>query len=83
MKSNRDNPMVMPYNMGMPGMYPNMPNTNDLEIRLSSIERQLKRLDSRISRLETNGLYNQDNIGYNTSLNDNYSNMYPNSMHMM
>ena len=58
MKSNRDNPMLMPYNMGMPGMYPNMPNANDLEIRLSSIERQLKRLDSRISRLEKNAISN-------------------------
>ena len=89
MKSNRDNSMFMPYpgmnmNANMPqGMYPMMPRASDIDNRLNSIERQLKRLDTRISRLEGNtGAYSNDS-SYNTSLNDNYQNMYPNAMHMM
>ena len=52
---------------------PNIGNdytTNDLEARLSKIERQINRLDSRISKLENNGLTNTSD-----SYNDN-TNMY-------
>ena len=65
-------------------MYPFMPGVNNIDNRLDSIERQLRRMDARISRLEgTNTAFNTDSA-YNTSLGDNFNqNMYPNSMHMM
>lgn len=88
MNQNRNNPMFVPYpglNMNVPqtGMYPITQGVNDLENRLNAMERQIRRLDTRISRLEGNqGVYTTDNA-YNTSLSDTNNNMYPNSMHMM
>jgi len=49
-------PMGSPMGPGMMGQgYPGqmMPNVNQLENRLATLERQVKRLDARISRLET------------------------------
>ena len=87
MKSDRNNPMFMPYpNMNMPqsNMYPVMPGINELENRMNSLERVVKRLDTRISRLESsNGIYNTESQ-YNTSIPDGYNqNTYPNAMHIM
>ena len=85
MKSDRNNPMFMPYpNMpqGMMGM-PNM-NMGDIENRISSLERAVRRLDTRISRLEGASGYTGESNQYNTSLPNNYNqDMYPNAMHMM
>lgn len=72
----RNNQMFMPYQE----YYPNM--GLDFENRLSNLERMVKRLDTRVSRLEgTTNIYNE----YNTSLPaDVYNqNIYPNAMHMM
>ena len=68
----RNNQMYMPY----PEYYPNM--AMDFENRLNNIEKMIKRLDSRISRLEgTTNVYNE----YNPTLPaDVYNqNMYPNA----
>ena len=75
----RNNNMFMPFpNQGfMPNMnMPTMPM--ELENRVNSLERMVKRLDARVSKLEGNtGMYN-------TSLPDVYNqNIYPNAMHMM
>ena len=85
MKSDRNNPMFMPYpNVNMQGMYPIMPGVNELENRINSLERIVKRLDTRVSRLESNnGIYNTE-TSYNTSLPDMYNqNAYPNALQMM
>ena len=79
----RNNNMFMPFpNQGfMPNMgFPTMPM--ELENKVNSLERMVKRLDARVSKLEGNtGMYNND---YNTSLPDVYNqNIYPNAMHMM
>jgi len=80
----RNNQIFMPYpnQQFFPNMQgiPTMPN--ELENRINSLERMVKRLDSRVSKLEGNmGVYNSE---YNTSLPDVYNqNIYPNSMHMM
>ena len=50
---------------------PDIQNWNEVDNRLSKIERQLNRLDSRLSKLESNHLNN--NIPSN---DNNYSNMY-------
>ena len=43
MKSDRNNPMFMPYpNVNMQGMYPIMPGVNELENRINSLERIVK-----------------------------------------
>jgi len=39
--------------MGGPGFPGIMPNMNQLENRVSSLERQVRRLDARVNRLET------------------------------
>ena len=79
----RNNNMFMPFpNKGfMPNMgVPTMPM--ELENRVNSLERMVKRLDARVSILVGNsGMYSG---GYNTSIPDNYTqNIYPNAMHMM
>lgn len=69
----RNNQMYMPYDNGF--FYPYMPN--DIENRIDSLERMVKRLDSRVTRLENN--YNN-----NSNMPDIYNqNIYPNAMHMM
>ena len=95
MKSDRNNPMFMPYPnmqqgmMGMPNMQQGMmgmPNMNmgDIENRISSLERAVRRIDTRVSRLEGSTGYASDTGQYNTSLPNNYNqNTYPNAMHMM
>jgi len=74
-----NNQMYMPYDQN--GFYPYMPY--ELENRIQSLERMVKRLESRISRLEgTTNVYTTNE--YNTSLPDVYNqNIYPNAMHMM
>ena len=75
----RNNNFFIPY--GNP-MYPMMPN--DLENRVNSLERIVKRLENRISLLENNNISYCGEIKYNTSIPENYNqNMYPNAMHMM
>ena len=58
MKSDRNNfPQTLPFNPGMmpPNMmmYPNYMNDNTIENRLNSLEKKVKTLDTRISRLES------------------------------
>ena len=56
---------------------PNMPNMNgmgndymsDMESRLAKIERQINRLDARVSKLESKGFVTTENF-------DNTTNMY-------
>ena len=79
----RNNQMFMPFpnQQFMPNMM--VPSTPmEFENRINSLERMVKRLDARVSKLEGNtGMYNTD---YNTSLPDVYNqNIYPNAMHMM
>ncbi len=58
-------PAPMNYNpQNMDGDY-----TSDLESRLAKIERQINRMDARISRLETKGITTTENF-------DNTTNMY-------
>lgn len=65
--------MMMPqYQMGANNsmMYSgNMPYNNDINERLAKIERQLNRLDHRLSKLETNTISNSD-------FDSNANNMY-------
>jgi len=77
--------MNTPGMMPQAGMYPMAPGINDFENRFASLERQIRKLDARISRLEgSSGIYSSDPSNYNTSLGDGFNqNMYPNSMHMM
>ncbi len=71
-----NNQMFMPYGNAF---YPNMPN--ELENRISSLERIVKRLDGRVSKLESmNGVYTND-TAYNTSIPNMYDGY--NGMHMM
>ena len=73
--------MFMPYPNQQ--FFPNIPTMpNELENRINSLERMVKRLDTRVTKLEGNfGAYNNE---YNTSLPDVYNqNIYPNAMHMM
>lgn len=49
---------------------PNLDANQDIENRLAKIERQINRLDSRLSKLENTS----PNI--NTNIDNNYSNMY-------
>ena len=72
----RNNQLFMPYDNN--GFF--IPN--DLESRIESLERMVKRLEQRINRLEGNTtIYTNE---YNTSLPDVYNqNIYPNAMHMM
>ncbi len=68
----RNNQMYMPYGE----YYPNM--ALDFDTRLNNLEKMIKRLDTRVSRLEsTTNIYND----YNTNLPaDIYNqNMYPNA----
>lgn len=74
MKNIRDDSMFYPYSIPN-NIYPPMFNPSDLENRLSSIERQIKRIDARLSRIESTNNYG----AYNTSI----GNEYQNSMHMM
>ncbi len=55
---------MMPNNGGMPG-----DNMSDIESRMAKIERQINRLDARISKLENKGLMTTENY-------DNTTNMY-------
>lgn len=75
---NRDNQGFMPF--PNQNFFPTMPY--ELESRINSLERMVRRLDARVSKLEGNtSMYNSE---YNTSLPDVYNqNIYPNSMHMM
>lgn len=66
-------PNMMPINyntpnMGMPQNY-NQNDYSDIESRLSKIERQLNRMDARISKLESGTFYTTEEI-------DNSTNMY-------
>ena len=58
---------------GNPNINPNMPylynDTNELDSRLAKIERQINRLEHRISKLEANNTYINDDF-------DNSGNMY-------
>ncbi len=64
-----NNQMFMPYDNN--GMY--MPY--DLENRLNSLERMVRRLDARITKLENSSM---------NALPDIYNqNIYPNAMNMM
>lgn len=77
----RNNQMFMPCPNQQ--FFPNMPTMpGELENRITSLERMLKRLDARVTKLEGNfGAYNNE---YNTSLPDLYNqNPYQNGMHMM
>ena len=76
----RNNQMYMPYDNGF--FYPYMPN--DIENRLDALERMVKRLDTRVSRLENNSMYQNNNQNMPDVYNQNiYPNAYPNTMHMM
>lgn len=77
----RNNQMFMPFPNQQ--FFPTMPTMpSELENRVNSLERMVRRLDARVSKLEGNtGMYNNE---YNTSLPDVYNqNIYPNAMHMM
>lgn len=76
----RNNQMFMPYNDMYPYQFPYM--ANDLENRVNMLEKTVKRLETRISKLEgTTNIYGNE---YNTSIPDVYNqNIYPNAMHMM
>lgn len=71
-----NNQMFMPYGNTF---YPNI--TVEVENRISSLERIIKRLDARVSKLESiNGIYTND-----TQYQASIPNMYDgyNGMHMM
>ena len=64
------NNMPLNYNTNLNQMPTNnLPDYNDIESRLSKIERQLNRLDLRLNKLENNGFYSTDEI-------DNTTNVY-------
>ena len=77
---NMMNPFVnmMPFNNMYP--YNNMNNydtNNELNTKISIMERQIKRLDSRVARLESKcnintSNYQSTNDGYNINENDMY-----------
>lgn len=47
--------MMMPYNMNSPNMYSQQTNQNDFNTRLNAMERQIRRMNERLTRLEANG----------------------------
>lgn len=59
------------YQGPMPNNYTNNNITNDIENRLSKIERQLNRMDYRISKLE-----NTNNVIKSEDFDTNNNNMY-------
>ncbi len=62
--------MQVPLNYNTP-TYQNQnynDNYSDLESRLSKIERQINRLDHRLSKLENNTLYSNDEIESNNNV---------------
>ena len=75
----RNVPMYnMPYNQP----YPFIPG--DIDNRLNSLERSVKRLEGRVSKLEGNtGMYSNMMPEYNSSLDMYNQNQIPNTMHMM
>jgi hypothetical protein len=73
---NVNNQMFMPYGNTF---YPNMPG--ELENRISSLERIVNKLDSRLNKLESiNGIYANNTI-YQSSIPNTYDNY--NGMHIM
>ena len=71
-----NNQMFMPYGNAF---YPNMPN--ELENRINSLERIVKRLDGRVNKLESmNGVYT-NTTPYQASIPNMYDGY--NGMHMM
>lgn len=78
---NRNNYMYMPFPNGEYTPNMNIPFVpNELDNRVSALERSVKRLEQRVSKLEGATDYSS----YNTSLPDVYNqNIYPNAMHMM
>lgn len=71
-----NNQMFMPYGNAF---YPNMPN--ELENRINSLERIVKRLDGRVNKLESmNGVY-ANTTPYQASIPNMYDEY--NGMHMM
>ena len=71
-----NNQMFMPYGNAF---YPNMPN--ELENRINSLERIVKRLDGRVNILESmNGVYT-NTTPYQASIPNMYEGY--NGMHMM
>lgn len=73
--------MYMPFPNGEYTPNMNIPFVpNELDNRVSALERSVKRLEQRVSKLEGSTDYSN----YNTSLPDAYNqNIYPNAMHMM
>jgi len=73
------NPQMAPYQSAgnyfyqgpVPNNYNTMGTNNDIESRLAKIERQINRLDYRISKLE-----NSNNIMSSDDFDTNNSNMY-------
>lgn len=78
------NPNMLYQNPMMPNMM--MPNNfqgfnSDCEMRIDALERQIRRLETRVTKLE-NPLMSGQN--YNTSINNESPfNNFQNSMHMM
>ena len=71
-----NNQMFMPYGNAF---YPNMPN--ELENRINSLERIVKRLDGRVNKLESmNGVYT-NTTPYQSSIPNMYDEY--NGMHRM
>ena len=61
----------IPMQGQLPNNYNTLNNTNDIESRLAKMERQINRLDYRISKLE-----NANNIITSDDFDTNNSNMY-------
>ena len=55
---------------------PDIGNINEIDNRLSKIERQINRLDYRISRLENNETITTTTTNTTTTNNSDYQNMY-------
>ena len=59
------------YMNGYPNQYPNMPNNEDFTSRFAKLERQVNRLEKRVSNLE------QNQTSYSTDdIDSNVNNMY-------
>ena len=56
------------YNSFYSGPNPNLNNSSDLESRLAKIERQINRLDHRISKLESTSSYIDEIDSNNTNM---------------